>query len=1206
MVPQQQRRRRRRAALPRTAERRLVVARGAIGFGFTIAGQRPCVVSAVTSGGPADRAGLRAGDALLAVDGANVARAPHASVARLVAAAPGAISLSVAPRESPPTDTEDTEPDERARTRRRHPPPRRRPQMMHHPGCHAAPSTSGVNEILQNLTRAQLTPNQLVRLECRAVVGYLGTIETPQAASNAAPGNVRTAVRKLRQERRPATPVLLSVLPNSLLLRRPTGQVLAQYQRDRIVYAGCGSEADRRYFGLVTSAETAEAEASHSCHVFAVDPRLAEHEAHIVRAREFQIVCTRDPVAERCLEFPPSAEYVVGVIRGMYSLPADDCLSPNLQQISRLAIKGDSPLAGNFARCNRPVFRVPRDRRPCRHEDARIEAQEFVANSPQPSNHSEVTTTTSSNSDSGIGFHNDCRNIADRILVVDFAQQAPPNRFRQDMPPRPLGLVGCSSFDADGSFLSNTTPVVDGFGGQGRPLNLDDVILNSNDLQPVRHVSPRKEDDSYNYNLYGNVASSSKSNGVYDQVYTENEGHYEFVPQQLDMDLGIDRVETFNSVEIYEERCRQPLDWHSNESVENATVVSGTSKTSMDSVSVYSTRSHEEARPALRRHLQASLDDMLVLSMRESEKKKDDDNFVHPATVKCKVRKPKPLNIISKTKQMFSGKERSRSEQRSKMAAEQDSLACAASEPDLRDMRSEQSSPFRRWTTTGGASAQSSYRHHDHRNMYNKQQMSEGTPQTTSSCGGVARWSLGLEQLLADPAGAAAFLHFLSKEFAAENIRFWWLCEQYSTTEDACRRAALAKQIWDRHLGERADEPVNVDATARRAVAARLASDPAPPDLFQQAQKQIFNVMKFDSYPRFLRSGVHAECARADLRGLPVPYARAQEREDTHDTPTKLKKSASNASERRRSGGASLLPWKRAPSRDRASETQTNHTAPVTDVVKSSQTNHGQCSLCRVVLPDGATSVVGVDENVTVKKLVDKLLVRRNLVCANYDVLLKDCAQGETPTINLNAPSSILGGREALVERCAVVRIELNGRSVCVRCRAARKLRHVLPAVLKKYVQAATVQRRVTRDGAEVSVDTLMQDLDGSRLQLVLSSEPTTGDGDADSLSDLALRLHEECTEETQGGSGSLPGRVRVRASVRPAPAAHHPPDFLENLRETQRQRLHPRVEPLPPPPATVPPSASPCPVSPSPCPAPRPPPPLPPKPPQRTAPTVV
>lgn len=136
MVPQQQRRRRRRAVLSRAAERRVVVVRGAGGFGFTIAGQRPCVVSAVAANGPAERAGLRAGDALLAVDGASVARAPHASVARLIAAAPGPIALSVAPRESPPTDTEDTEPEERARTRRRYPPPRRRPQpaMLHHPG----------------------------------------------------------------------------------------------------------------------------------------------------------------------------------------------------------------------------------------------------------------------------------------------------------------------------------------------------------------------------------------------------------------------------------------------------------------------------------------------------------------------------------------------------------------------------------------------------------------------------------------------------------------------------------------------------------------------------------------------------------------------------------------------------------------------------------------------------------------------------------------------------------------------------------------------------------------------------------------------------------------------------------------------------------------------------------------------------------------
>ncbi|XP_073959756.1 regulator of G-protein signaling loco-like [Choristoneura fumiferana] len=953
-----------------------------------------------------------------------------------------------------------------------------------------------------------LTPTQAARLECRAVVGYLGTIETPQAAPNAAPGNVRTAVRKLRQERRPAAPVLLSVLPNVLYLRRPSGQILAQYPRERILYAGCGSDADRRYFGLVTAAESSDndTEASHSCHVFAVDPRMAEHEAHVARAREFQITCTRDPVAERCLEFPPSAEYVVGIVKGMYSLPADDCNSPSLLQLSKLAFKGDSPAFGNFSRCNRAVFRVPRERRPCRH-DARVEPQEFVANSPQPSNHSEITTT-SSNSDSGIGFHNDGRNIADRILVVDFAGPQPPvNRFRQEMPRRPLGLVGCSSFDADGSFLSNTTPVVDGFAGQGRPLNLDDVILNS-DLQPVRH--------------YGHC------------------------------------------VDVFDEESRG------------------------GSTSV------EEAPPGFfGRHAGVGLRDPLPVQ-------KDDDNFVHPATVK-KVRKLKPLNLLSKTKHILTGREREKKlEARSRaLSASAGDVAgaggaplpAAASEPDLR--QSEQSSPFRRWTTGSGAG--SSYRHHDPRNMYNKQ-MSEGSAPNDGRRGGVrARWSR-LEQLLADPAGAAAFAHFLSKEFAAENIRFWWSCEQYSDAEEAAR-AALAQEIWARHLADGAPEPVNVDAAARRLTAHRLHQDPAPADLFQQAQKQIFNVMKFDSYPRFLRSGVHAECARADLRGQPSPFAdKPAPAPAPAPTPTKLKKSASNASERRRSGG-SLLPWRlRAGSRDRAAE----H-APITDLVKSNQS--GQCSLCRVVLPDGASSVVGVDAALSVRQLVERLLQRLNLPCPNYDVIIRD-DQGECTTIDPCSPSTVLSGREATVERRCVVRVEVAGRVVAVRCRPQRRAAHVLRPVLRRYLPRAA-RCRLLRGAAPLPLDTPAQELDGERLLILevpegeevkeVECELNVEFGeDLDALSEMALRLHDERDVDTQSGAGasvasargdgSGSGSGRVRAALRPGPPLHHhPPDFLENLHAAQRLRLQ-NIADRPP----------------------RSPPPLPPKPTSRTAPTLV
>lgn len=59
-------------------------------------------------------------------------------------------------------------------------------------------------------------------------------------------------------------------------------------------------------------------------------------------------------------------------------------------------------------------------------------------NSPQPSNHSEITTA-SSNSDSGIGFHNDFANVSDRIVVVDFPNTNGHNQQRV-VPRLPNGL----------------------------------------------------------------------------------------------------------------------------------------------------------------------------------------------------------------------------------------------------------------------------------------------------------------------------------------------------------------------------------------------------------------------------------------------------------------------------------------------------------------------------------------------------------------------------------------------------------------------------------------------------------------------------------------------------------------------------------------------------------------------------------------------
>lgn len=43
-----------------------------------------------------------------------------------------------------------------------------------------------------------------------------------------------------------------------------------------------------------------------------------------------------------------------------------------------------------------------------------------------------------------------------------------------------------------------------------------------------------------------------------------------------------------------------------------------------------------------------------------------------------------------------------------------------------------------------------------------------------------------------------------------------------------------------------------------------------------------------------------------------------------------------------------------------------------------------------MVLPDGASSVVGVDAALSVRQLVERLLQRLNLPCPNYDVIIRD------------------------------------------------------------------------------------------------------------------------------------------------------------------------------------------------------------------------
>uniref|UniRef100_A0A3B3DY11 Regulator of G protein signaling 12b n=1 Tax=Oryzias melastigma TaxID=30732 RepID=A0A3B3DY11_ORYME len=100
------------------------VARGKTGYGFTLTGQSPCVLSCILKGSPADYMGLRSGDYILSVNDINVSKASHEDVVKLIGRCSGVLKLVISEGDSSYLDScsSDDESGCGARTARCKPP----------------------------------------------------------------------------------------------------------------------------------------------------------------------------------------------------------------------------------------------------------------------------------------------------------------------------------------------------------------------------------------------------------------------------------------------------------------------------------------------------------------------------------------------------------------------------------------------------------------------------------------------------------------------------------------------------------------------------------------------------------------------------------------------------------------------------------------------------------------------------------------------------------------------------------------------------------------------------------------------------------------------------------------------------------------------------------------------------------------------------
>jgi len=161
--------------------------------------------------------------------------------------------------------------------------------------------------------------------ELQVVVGYSGSVEMPSDAPRLAGSrlqSIRGAVSRLRATNRTRSLVVMDISADGIRLTDAMCRVVACYVTSRIAFCGICPD-DRRFFGIVmTSGENhgahGERVTNSSCHVFMVDPDIAEHHRHVEIAARFGMNCTMDLDTPRCLEFPLSAVPIIRFLGRLY------------------------------------------------------------------------------------------------------------------------------------------------------------------------------------------------------------------------------------------------------------------------------------------------------------------------------------------------------------------------------------------------------------------------------------------------------------------------------------------------------------------------------------------------------------------------------------------------------------------------------------------------------------------------------------------------------------------------------------------------------------------------------------------------------------------------------------------------------------------------------------------------------------------------
>ncbi|KAM8842637.1 regulator of G-protein signaling 12b isoform 1-T4 [Synchiropus picturatus] len=1206
--------------------RAVEVARGRTGYGFTLSGQSPCVLSCILKGSPADYVGLRSGDHILSVNDINVSKASHEDVVKLIGRCSGILKLVIAEAErhrrhphhhqhhhhrsigsrhhsssamgaayldscssdeefdnfydnggyynnssktgrgsqgawmKPKMDSKQlginraekvvaelqsggifnmifensshsSSSSDKDRSSAKPRPlsepdytPYRKPSRshsnpillseeemaqvlnddsvfldsdFHHLSLHHHEQDADVGEGGDLI----LEPSEGI-LNVGMIVGYLGSIELASTGTSLESDSlqaIRGSMRRLRAEQKIHSLVLMKVMHDCVRLCSDRGQILATYPAEKLAFSACCPD-DRRFFGLVTMQATEdEFHFLHgmyddgglrtSCHVFIVDPDLCHHQVHSGISRRFGFECTPDPDTGGCLEFPTSSQPLLQFVSVLYRDMGDN-------------IEG-------------------------------VRARAFH----DPDNDAQQNHSTSSNSDSGIGNFLP-EEKSNRVLLVDLG--APLNQHVSG---------GSRHWENSSNSQQAWSPTLGTAHSHPQPglrnghfhyeSHQDEILqplpLVHSDVQGrhSRGVHPHHYPPGLRGGAMGGVEKRGAVGGVSAGVESQR-----WLPVHVLRDWHQQQQHHHQGLNSDQESYAESTDGWS--SANCSTLPPPMSKIPADRYRAPLAPGDHLPPPPGATHVPSHTQQRLTAMKEEWAKS------LFGADERDRERRAREKKR-GKTKEGKGGRFRGltmgfpaihprssarRSFGRSKrlsMARSLDDLESAAvSDGELNSVELQGCSSDNSLNSNASLPSVQSHRRHTERR--------------------VASWAVCFERLLQDPVGVRYFSEFLKKEFSEENILFWQACEFFSHVpeNDTKQLSQRAREIYNSFLSSKATTPVNIDSQAQ--LADDILNAPQP-DMFKEQQLQIFNLMKFDSYTRFLKSLLYQECMLAEVEGrpLPDPYHIPSSPTSKHSTtgsdrsnlstPKKEdKKSKSGRSlndESRDEGGdrrkGMFFSWSRNRSfgkgpkkRELADlnynlagsngrrESQGSLSSGASLELATSGSGRNECDgavsasadrkgssatlrQCNINLPDGSCCSVPLRAGVSIR---DLLLGLCEKLCVNLAAIDLFLVGGEKPLV-LDQDCMTLCSRDLRLEKRTLFRLDLVpiNRSVGLKAKPTKPVTEVLRPVVAKYgLHLSDLVARISGESELLDLGLPISNLDGLRVVLD-KAEHTSGKG---------------------------------------------------------------------------------------------------------------